>query len=870
MKISLNWLKKYVDINIPDDDLIRLIGARLVEVEGVIDEAHKYDNIYIVRVVSCEKIPDTHLTLCQIDVGSASKIQSFSANEDGKSSTEKANQSHSEGVRRLLPRNKGAEPREDGREEPRPEEETDRRIVQVVCGAPNVREGMLAVWIAPGAIVPASVHEDAPFVIGTRKMRGFESNGMLAGADELDFDDKHEKIAEIDPNIAKPGDALADVFNLHDKILEIENKSLTHRPDCFGIIGFAREVAGILGQKFNEPDFLWQENVFSSDFLETKDNSVKRKNTDIKINITDKELCPRYTCAVAKVTDAVESSKYLSEMQILLAKSGMHSISKIVDVTNYLMLLTGQPLHAFDYDKFIAVGKTETPSIIIRAAKNGENITLLDDTKAVCNENDILITSNDIPVALAGAMGGKSTAINEDTKNILIESATFSLYNLRKTQMAHGIFSEAITRFTKGVPAGGTYNVLTEAIKEMNVKPLDLNDSWPGYSEGTIVKITTNEINSLLGTDYNTDLIKKTLENVGFSITSTGGAAGGTPDARSRQASTVGETAATGSVKEMTISKPMYRTDIHIKEDIIEEVGRLLGYDNITPTLPLHQTAEPNALFNLKHDIRNTMLRFGANELLTYSFISDRLLEKSNQDAKNSYKIVNSISPDLQYVRQSIVPSLLDKAYMNEKLPVEEFAIYEMNQVYQKSFGLNTEKVPNYQNHLGLVVAKRKSGDTAFYQAKKYIDELLNHLGVEVDYLPLKTKAAEFAPFEAKRSAEIVLKSQPEITLGIVGEFKNSVKNNFKLANYLAGAEVNLDIILNNRLSRKINLNKPQKTEDITITTEKTYAEELKNLQEKYKDAVITPGTIYQAKGQTSKNITFHLYFYQAYAIIKI
>ena len=152
MLISLNWLKKYVDINISDDDLVRLIGARLVEVEGVIDESTKYNNIYVVRVETAEKIPDTHLTLCQINNG-------------------------------------GAE------------------LVQVVCGAPNVREGMLAAWIAPGAIVPASVHEDAPFVIGSRKMLGkYDSNGMLAGADELDFGDDHSGIVEIDPEIAKPGE----------------------------------------------------------------------------------------------------------------------------------------------------------------------------------------------------------------------------------------------------------------------------------------------------------------------------------------------------------------------------------------------------------------------------------------------------------------------------------------------------------------------------------------------------------------------------------------------------------------------------------------------------------------------------------------
>ena len=304
MRIPLNWLKRFVNIEISDKELVRLIGARLVEVEGVIDETHKYDNIYIVRVEKTEKIPDTHLTLCQINVGNV-ELPKIDKDENG--------------------------------------------LVQVVCGAPNVHERMLAVWIAPGAVVPASVHEDAPFVIGKRKMLGkYGSNGMLAGADELDFDDKHEKIAEIDPNIAQPGDSLASVFELSDKILDIENKSLTHRPDCFGIIGFAREIAGILGQKFEEPEFIHKETVFPEKFLvETKDGVASRDN-DIEISVDDAALCPRYTGAVLTVTDATEEEKYLSDVQILLAKSGMTTKSKIVDITNYLMLLTGQPLHAFD------------------------------------------------------------------------------------------------------------------------------------------------------------------------------------------------------------------------------------------------------------------------------------------------------------------------------------------------------------------------------------------------------------------------------------------------------------------------------------------------------------------------------------------
>ena len=516
MRISLNWLKKYVDIKIPNDELIRLIGARLVEVEGVIDETHKYDKIYVARVVKAEKIPETHLSLCQIDVG-----------------------------------------KDD--------------LVQVVCGAPNVRVGMLAAWIAPGAVVPASVNEDAPFVIGTRKMLGkYESNGMLAGADELDFDDKHEKIAEIDPEMAKPGDLLSDVFELNDLILEIENKSLTHRPDCFGMIGFAREVAGILGEKFE---------------VDSLKNSSVRSN-DIKLTI-DPEICSRYT-ALVLTKHGEFKTKYLSWQDTILSKSGMRPVDEIVDATNYLMLLTGQPLHAFDYDKFVAVGGKKSAEIVVRLARAGEKLTLLDGKEVELNENDILICSGGIPVALAGAMGGLSTAIDENTRNIILESATFSLYNLRKTQMAHGIFTEAITRFTKGQPAYQTMAVAEECAEMLSdgFRVSAVADEYPHPEKEIVVKITTDEINELLGTEYDKDLIVRTLENVNFRV-------------KARR-------------NELEVFVPEWRTDIHIKEDIVEEVGRLLGYDNITPVLPRHATADVNKMLALKEDIRGTMKGFGA------------------------------------------------------------------------------------------------------------------------------------------------------------------------------------------------------------------------------------------------------------------
>ena len=768
MKISLNWIKKYVKIPISDEELITLIGARLVEVEGVIDETEKYNNIYIVKVVSAEKIPDTHLTLCQIDVGR-------------------------------------------------------KETVQVVCGAPNVREGMLAAWIAPGAMVPASVHEDTPFIIGKKKMLGkYDSDGMLAGADELDFGDDHSGIVEIEPGTAEPGDLLKDIFELSDKILEIENKSLTHRPDTFGVIGFSREVAGILGESF---DFEYQD----TELVPTK---------DLKVKILDKNICARYSAVVLEKHGEMKK-KYLSWMDTMLSKSGMKPIDEIVDVTNYLMLLTGQPLHAFDYDKFVAVGGTTKPEINVRLAKKGEKLELLDDSVVDLIESDIVICSGEKPVALAGAMGGKSTMIDENTHNIIIESATFSLYNLRKTQMAHGIFSEAITRFTKGQPPYQTLRV-AEAASEMlsnGFKVSSVADVMEKPEEYVTISVSVDEINNLLGTDYNKALIVKILTNVGFEIKISGDS--------------------------LKVISPLWRTDIHIKEDIIEEVGRLLGYDNIQPVLPLHATAEKNNFLELKAKIRDILSSFGANEVLTYSFVSSKLLEKAGLEVKNSYKIINSISPELQLVRQSIVPSLLDKAYMNQKLPVDKFAIFEMNKVYQKEWGLDTENVPTEKSRLGFVLAERKTQGTAYYKAKYYAEELLKVLGIEVELRPLKNNTAEAKPFEKKRSAEIVVNGE---AVGIVGEFRSSVKKNFKLNDFLAGFELDFDKILELAKSTKeVDTAPAVDKRDLTVETEKTYGEVIFKIEEilaKNKlDAKISPLAIYQP--ETIKHVSVHLEFKQ-------
>jgi phenylalanine--tRNA ligase, beta subunit len=798
MLISLNAIKRYVNIpdSISNSDLMKLIGPRLVEVEGTESLAEKYQNIYIAKVVKCTDIEGTHLHLCEIDAGI--RNAEFSTLESG--------------------------------------------LIQVVCGAPNVRAGILVAWLAPGAIVPSTFGTEN-FQLSVRKLRGYESYGMIAGPDELGFGNEHKYIAEIAPDLANPGDTFSSVFGLDDLIIDIENKSLTHRPDTFGIIGFAREVAGILGQKFDEPtiyqgDFRSQAEVFS------------RKNTELSIEIADPKLCPRYSCVVLGQSDFIKEptpevpdNRPLTKDSIFLYKAGMRPVSQIVDATNLTMLETGQPLHAFDYDKFIAVGGSDQPKILVRRAKEGEKLTLLDDTVVDLNENDIVITSNDIPVALAGAMGGKNTEIDENTKRILLESATFSLYNLRKTQMAHGIFSEAITRFTKGQPAFGTVPALELCLEKLGVKNLDQVafadqnsvENQPN-SDKSLIVISLSDLNQTLGANFTVTEVKQTLENVGFIV-----------DANAEQ---------------LVVQAPLWRTDIHIKEDIYEEMGRLTGFDNIPKTLPTRsfKGSPKNPLFALKSEIRNTLSDvIGGSELLTYSFVSKALQQKVGENIEDSYEIVNSISPELQCFRQSIIPSLLEKTYENQKAGFKDFVLYEMNQVAKKSFGMQPDQTPSLESHLAICL----EGD--YYQIKQICETLGRRLGFDFKFTDFKS--AQYPYFESLHSVDIKV---GQTVIGALGEIKHTVLKGMKLKN-IAALEINLVPLLSLtpilRGAQKIS-RFPSVTRDLTVKTpdqvsfailNQTIEKALKRDNFVYE---IEPVSIYrQTENSETRNCSFHLSF---------
>jgi len=403
MKVSLNWIKQFTDVNISIDELVTKIGAQLGAVEEVTDLGKKYQGILVAKVMSCQKHTNADkLNVCLIDDGG--KAEGVTRNQDGH--------------------------------------------VQVVCGAPNVRAGLTVAWLPPGATVPSTYDKD-PFVLEAREIRGTVSNGMLASAKELALGDNHDGIVELDTP-AEPGTSFAEAYELDDHIIEIENKMFTHRPDCFGILGVAREIAGIQNIPFKSPDWY----VRSLDRIKPG-----AKTLPLEVRNEAGALVPRFM-AIALADVQMGPSPLI--IQTYLSRVGLKPINNIVDVTNYLMVLTGQPLHAYDYDKVVAKSGT-VPTLIARQA-TGEKIKLLNGKEPVIEAPTVVIATDKEAIGVGGAMGGADTEVDDDTKNIILECANFDMYAIRRTAMKYGLFTDAVTRFNKGQSPLQNDIVLEEAV----------------------------------------------------------------------------------------------------------------------------------------------------------------------------------------------------------------------------------------------------------------------------------------------------------------------------------------------------------------------------------------------------------------------
>ena len=725
MKVSLNLIKQLINFELPPvDELVARVNQQLGGVEEVIDLKSKYGGARIVRVVECAKHPNAdRLSVTKIDDGGA--VADVPRDENG--------------------------------------------LVQVVCGAPNVHADMWAIWLPPQSTVPASFDDDEPFVLDARPLRGVLSQGMLAAADELAIGTDHEGIVEITEHDVPAGVELsagasfAEIFGLDDFVLDIENKMFTHRPDCFGQLGVAREIAGIFHQQFTSPDWYKSEQQFTG-----------AEGLELTVTNDAPELVPRFMAVAIRNVTVQPSPLWL---QCQLVAMGGKPINNIVDATNYIMLMTAQPTHAYDYDK-LRGSKLEA-----RLARDGEKVSLLNGKEYELTTDDIVIADGEGVIGLAGIMGGAETEVSDGTKNIVLECASFDMYALRRTAMRHGIFTDALTRFNKGQSPLQNAAVLKQlmsmvggmqASEVFDLKQFsdELDDYFDGKYTPANIDIDSKFINERLGLDLSDDDICNLLNNV--------------------------EIKSHGPEEELNyicIQSPFWRTDLELPEDIVEEVGRLYGFDKLPRQLPMRsiKPAPRNPRRQLKQAIRQSLSRAGANEVLTYSFVHERVLKNAEQDPSRAYRLSNALSPDLQYYRTSVLPSLLDKVHANIKAGHDEFMLFEIGKIHDKELPLTDENLPSEQTFVdGVYASKKPRAGAPFYKARKLVDRLLADINVEADFVKIAESDADVpAPFDGQRSAWIVAKNGDK--LGIVGELSQAVRRNFKLPDYTAAFSLGIE-----------------------------------------------------------------------------
>jgi phenylalanyl-tRNA synthetase beta subunit len=935
MKVSLNWAQHYSNVDlksIPTDELVEKIGAQLGAVEEVTAWGPRYDGILVAKVVSCEKHPDADkLHLCRIDDGGKAE---------------------------------GVERGDDGH-------------VQVVCGAPNVKEGLTVAWLPPGTKVPSTLEKD-PFVLEAREIRGKVSNGMLASPAELGISDNHDGILEINPEevgeeLAVPGTPFKQLYGLDDVVIDCENKMFTHRPDCFGILGVARELAGIMHQKFVSPEWYLQPPVFKT-----------ARDAGLKVEVST-GLVPRFMAVVMQNVNVGPSPMF---MQAALTRVGIRPINNIVDITNWMMHLTGQPLHAYDYDKIVAKS-SGAPSLQARLARNGETLALLNGKTVELDDKTVVIATDGPAVGVAGVMGGAETEVDGQTTSIILEAATFDMYAIRKTAMRYGLFTDAVTRFNKGQSPLQNDRVLAEAMRmvEEYAKGTQASDVTD-YKDATVksmpaVHVTSQFINNRLGTSLHAKDIRSLLENVECSGTTDGlnesrGYLKGTApieEKLSRIGVKIAEKTDLGyklvipagteaeyeklvswelpqgtwteyigaknvflfkdhdkkisryevsddneheivemcrafageyytsleamlaanawykpllplhnrpqneAVDEETVivSPPFWRRDLERAEDIVEEVGRLYGFDRLPVELPRRPSlpAARSEEFELETQLRTILAAGGANEVLTYSFVHGKLLENTGQDVSEAFHVRNALSPDLQYYRLSLTPSLLDKVHMNSKAGYERFAVFEIGLIHSRK-ELDNGHLPIETKMLALTLADirpEKDAGAPHYQARAYLDFLAAKLGLKFYYKPIEDAPASaiLSPFELSRAAYVCLEGADEIA-GIVGEYRPQVRADLKLPAYAAGFEIGLRELkksTNRRQSYRPLSRYPKTQQDITFEVAGSlsyYAlrdaleKMARNLALKHEYVwSLKPGDIYAPAASDRKRVTFHV-----------
>ena len=593
-------------------------------------------------------------------------------------------------------------------------------------------------------------------------------------------------------------------------------------------MGVAREIAGIFGHAFKSPEWYIDAPTFDT-------------GAGLELTVTNDiaEQVPRLMTVVLRDIEVKPSPLWL---QCELVRLGGKAINNIVDVTNYVMLLTAQPTHAYDYDKL------RGHTLGARLARAGEKAELLNGKTYELNEKDIVIVDGEGVIGLGGIMGGANSEVSAETKNIVLEVATIDMYAVRKTSMRHGIFTDALTRFNKGqspLQNDHVMSLLLSSIKDVagGAQASDMFDIRDVSDAAPEVAVDATFINARLGLELSDDEIATLLSNVEISLVR-------------HDAS-------------FAVTAPFWRTDLELPEDIVEEVGRLHGFDTLRQELPrrsMMPTAQ-NTSRRLKRRVREALMRAGANEVLTYSFVHENILTKAQQDPALAFRLSNALSPDLQYYRLSITPSLLDKVHANIKSGYDTFALFEIGKVHAKQ-AMGEDGLPVEPGRIALTYASKSAADDApYFHAKRLLEELGARLGLTLIYKPFPsgTTLVFTRPFDLARSARIVDVTSGQV-LGILGEYAPSVKRSFKLPEQSAGFELlteALEIALRHDGNTYRPLSRfPATTRDMCfqVSAETPYSAVYDAMaiaaQETDFEVAISPLDIYQPADAMTKNIT--------------
>lgn len=670
MLVSYKWLKELVDVTVLSEELAEKMSTTGIEVEGVSSPAEGLSKIVVGEVIRCEDVAETHLHVCQVNVG-------------------------------------------------------EEALRQIVCGAPNIRAGIKVMVALPGARIADN------YKIKKGKIRGLESLGMICSLGELGISDsvvpkEFSDGIQILPEEAVPGDSVFPYLDLDDEIIEL---SITpNRADALSMRGVAYEVAAIYDKSVHFKDF---------PLLEAQEQAAEQLSVAIE---TDK--APFYAARILENVTIAPSPQWL---QNLLMNAGIRPINNVVDVTNYILLYFGQPMHAFDLDTF------KGNQIVVRKAHAGEKLVTLDDEERELETSDLVIAVADKPVALAGVMGGAATEISPQSSRVVLEAAVFDGTSIRKTSGRLNLRSESSSRFEKGINLATVTEALDAAasmIADLAGATVQAGIVSAGQVDTSDVEVvsTLADVNRVLGTELTYTDIEDVFRRLGFGLT--------------------------GNAEEFTVSVPRRRWDIHIEADLYEEIARIYGYDKLPATLPKDDgtAGELTETQKLRRKVRTVAESAGLTEVITYALTTPEKAVQFSTNPSNLTELMWPMTVDRSVLRQNMVAGILDTVAYNVARKNKDLALYEIGKVFEQK-GNPQEELPTEINSFafaltGLVTEKdfqTSAIPVDFFYAKGILEALFDRLGLKVEY----TTTQALTSMHPGRTATISLDGQ---VIGFVGQ----------------------------------------------------------------------------------------------------